>query len=145
MPDSHLTPRYRTLLRAVRVAMYGATVAAAVATVAWTPPILESVVGAALTTAWAFLLAVSGAIALYGAAAGRYRIEWSAAWVAAGASAAHLVPLLAASLDGMPTYASRAALSAAVTLALIYRACELGAHAAALREAHHDRERRVEG
>ena len=145
MPDSHLTPRYRGALRAIRAGMYAATFAAAVSMVAWTPPILGPVIGVALTATWAGMLSVSSAIALYGAAAGRYRIEWPSAWVAAGASAAYLVTLLAASFDGMPTYASRAALSAAVTLALIYRACELGAHAAALREAHHDRKRRVEG
>ena len=125
--------------------MYAATVAAAVSMVAWTPPILESIIGVALTWAWAGVLSTSSAIALYAAAAGRYRIEWPAAWVAAGGSAACLVTLLAASFDGMPTCASRAALSAAVTLALVYRACELGAHAAALREAHHDREQRAEG
>ena len=62
-----------------------------------------------------------------------------------GALRAIRAGMRAASFDGMPPYASRAALSAAVTLALIYRACELGAHAAALREAHHDRKRRVEG
>lgn len=136
MPDRHLAPRYRILLRAIRAAFYLGVAGAATSTTLWTPLVLESVLGVTLTYTWAALGVTASLTAVAGVIANRYRLEWPAAWFTAAASGAYAIAMTLSAIAGQTTLSSRAALSVAVTIALLYRACELGAHANALRHAH---------
>lgn len=136
MPDGHMPPAQRGMIRVMRALIYLLLLLAGVSGALLLPKAAVGTLGAPLTYWWATLLALGSLASITGVAFGRYRIEWLATWPTIGGSMIYALSIWSVVLEGTPGYVTQALLVSALTLAIVARSVELSAHAAVLRKEH---------
>jgi hypothetical protein len=139
VPERHLPPKWRHSLRVSRGAMYIALVFAGAFGVMLTPLSISGAIGEPLSQWWAFLLGTGAVGALIGVGLDRYRVEWIALWPAIGGGSIYAITIWSFVASGEGGRATQASVVTAMVLALLFRALELGAHAAKLRADHENK------
>lgn len=136
MPDRQYPVRWRGILRVTRATLYLALIIAGLFGVVMTPLTIAGTIGEPLTYWWAALLFSGATVAFAGVIMDRYRVEWLALWPAVGGASLYAFTVWTIWLSGEWGRGVQAMLVSGLTIAVTYRALELGAYAAKLRAEH---------
>lgn len=133
---SALPRKYQILVRVSLSVAWVFVALGGVGTVFFSPLTIASEMGLRVMYALGGMSVIAAMSAMFGVAAGYYRVEWSAAWFAAAGFSAYAITLWWLVFTGETTRLTQASIVSAAIMFMVTRALFCAAHAAKLRALH---------